>query len=672
MKGRTFHASVVAMLAASGCEEEPREYELRIQAQIQGYILNQIGPDNANLGGGIDTSGTSKINAKLARIIIPKLEFKDATIREAVDFLKKKSADLDTLESEPGKRGVNIVLKLDNSGGTGFVPPPEAPQAPAGIPGLPEAPGAAVAAPAGIPAGNPGEQRITVSLSNIPLIEALKYVTGLANLKFKVEPFAVSIVPQGTDITVLNTKEFKVRPGFINRVAGGGGDAAAGGLAPTAPGDATRGGSSIVGRMDAKEFLIASGVTFPQAATATYIASSSKLVVRNTQENLDLIEALIAAGESIASQVEIEAKFVEITQNNTKELSFDWLIGQANIPGGSKDGIFVGGGTSGNTPKIDQADYPFPINNGAYTTYPVTGANRSGGLAISQNAIDSLLFGTAGASKLAPAIAGIAGIMTDPSFQLVIRAINQKKGVDLLSAPKVTTKSGQKAIIEIIREFRYPTEFDPPQIPQNFGGGGNGGTGTTQINSFPVTPTTPTTFETRNTGVTLEVEPVVGPDSYTIELSLVPQVVEFEGFINYGSPITTASPAFSAAGVQIGSTQTVITPNVINQPIFSTRKVTTSVSIFDGQTVLIGGLIREDVQKIEDKTPLLGDIPLIGRLFRSNVDQHLKRHLVIFVSARLINPAGEPVRMDEEKEEEVETLTLQEAQMPLELPLMAK
>ena len=101
--------------------------------------------------------------------------------------------------------------------------------------------------------------------------------------------------------------------------------------------------------------------------------------------------------------------------------------------------------------------------------------------------------------------------MTDPSFQVVIRALNQKKGVDLLSAPKVTTRSGQKAIIEIIREFRYPTEFDPPQIPQNFGGGGGGGLGTTQINSFPVTPTTPTTFETRNTGVTLEVEPVVGP-----------------------------------------------------------------------------------------------------------------------------------------------------------------
>ena len=81
---------------------------------------------------------------------------------------------------------------------------------------------------------------------------------------------------------------------------------------------------------------------------------------------------------------------------------------------------------------------------------------------------------------------------------------------------------------------------------------------------------------------------------------------------------------------------------MINQPIFSSRKVTTSVSVWDGQTVVLGGLMREDVQKTEDRTPILGDIPLVGRLFRTNVDQHIKRNLVIFVTARLVNPAGQP------------------------------
>ena len=71
-------------------------------------------------------------------------------------------------------------------------------------------------------------------------------------------------------------------------------------------------------------------------------------------------------------------------------------------------------------------------------------------------------------ARLAPGIFGLGGVFTDPQFQVVIRALNQKKGVDLLSAPRVTTKSGQRAVIEIVREFRYPTQFQPPQIPQNF------------------------------------------------------------------------------------------------------------------------------------------------------------------------------------------------------------
>ena len=627
-----------------------------------------------------DAAGTARINAKLQRIIIPKLELRDATIVEALDFLKRKSADLDN-DPNVSQRGVSFVLKLEAGSSGGMTPPPAAvpvPAAPA-IPGLEAVPGLGApspAAPSAPMAGgvSPGEARISVALTNIPLIEALKYVTSLANLKYKVEPYAVAIVPVGVNTTELIQKEYKVPPGFITRITTGGGESA-GSLAPAPSGgstDATKGGSGIGGRVDAVEFLKTSGVTFPEGATAFYIPISSRLIVRNSQENLDLIDTLVQAySQGGPTQVEIEAKFVEITQQNLKELSFDWLLGQSNVPGSGK--VFTGGGTSGNALAGGANDFGFITPGGAPVGgSPLTAGNRSGSTAISGNAIDALLFGVAGQSALAPGVLSLAGVFTDPAFQVVVRALNQQKGVDLLSAPRVTTKSGNRAVIEIIREFRYPTEFDPPQIPQNFGNSGNGGGGGTGVtinlgSSFPVTPTTPTTFETRNTGVTLEVEPVVGPDGYTIDLNLVPQVVEFEGFINYGSPITSSSVNL----VTGAPTTQVITPNVINQPIFSTRKVTTSVSVFDGQTVVLGGLMREDVQKVQDKTPLLGDIPLIGRLFRSNVDQHVKRNLVIFVSARLMNPAGEPVRSDEESEEEVVAQPPQEATLP-ELPLMPK
>ncbi|MEY5010527.1 MAG: hypothetical protein RLZZ253_1666, partial [Verrucomicrobiota bacterium] len=136
------------------------------------------------------------------------------------------------------------------------------------------------------------------------------------------------------------------------------------------------------------------------------------------------------------------------------------------------------------------------------------------------------------------------------------------------------------------------------------------------------------------------------------------------------SPIQTTS--LNALGQPVVN---IVTPNVINQPIFSRRTVTTNVSIYDGSTVVLGGLIREDVQKVEDKVPLLGDLPMVGRLFRSSVDQHIKRNLMIFVSARLLTPSGELVRNNEETEEIVETVALPEVAAPQinpDLPLMPK
>lgn len=621
-------------------------------------------------------ASTERIRRKLERIVLPKLEFREATIREAIDFLKKKSVELDDF-SPAGEKGVNIVLKLESSGGSAVAPTAAAPaNVVPGIPGLeqPAPVPAAPAAPAVAPVGSPADARITVSLTNIPLVEALKYVTGLANLKYKVEPYAVSVVPMTENTDVLVTKEWKIPPDLIPRTPGAGGVQASALSTPTTPAgsagnDVTKGGTGIADRESAKNWLIANGVQFNGNASAVYIVKSSRLIVRNTQDQLDLVDTIVNQGPGIGPvQVEIEAKFVEIQQNNLKELSFDWTLGQFNLPG--TQSTFAGGGTTGTSSARSASDYPFVDSSGNVVgSNPVTAGNRSGSSAISSNAIDSLLSGVTSTSK-APAIAAIAGVFTDPQFQMVIRALNQKKGVDLLSSPKVTTKSGQRAVIEIVREFRYPTEFTPSQIPQTFGNTGSTttATGTSTSGSFPVTPTTPTAFETRNTGVTLEVEPVVGPDGYTIDLNLVPQVVEFEGFINYGSPITS-STTNPITGV---STQTVITPNVINQPIFSTRKVTTSVSVYDGSTVVLGGLIREDVQKVEDKVPIIGDVPIIGRLFRSSVDQHIKRNLIIFVTARLINAAGEPIRAEEDKEEVIETLDSPKLSLPQELPVFSK
>src|SRR5437660_503842 len=407
-----------------------------------------------------------------------------------------------------------------------------------------------------------------------------------AGLKVKVEPYAVSIIPITEQSNDLITKQYRVPPGFISTGVLTGTSLLQRGAYKTAQATAvaagtgkdtqeSTGGQQLVNREGAKEFLEAQGVPFPEGASANFLPESSRLIVRNTQDNLDLVDALVEqANVAVPKQVEIESKFVEITQNNLKELGFDWLLGPFKV--GSK-GAFGSGGTSGTGTPVNAANFPFVDANGNPVGFgttipgdgtaggPVTAGNRSGNAAISANALDALLFPSMGLSGVAPGIFGLSGVFTDPQFQVVIRALNQKKGIDLLSAPKVTTKSGQRAVIEIVREFRYPTTFTPPQVPSITGG--TGGTGTVSINV--VTPTTPQTFETRNTGVTLEVEPVVGPDGVTIDLNLVPQVVEFEGFINYGSAIFGVNPNL-ISGTTVPTV--LLTNNVINQPIFSTRK----------------------------------------------------------------------------------------------------
>ena len=193
---------------------------------------------------------------------------------------------------------------------------------------------------------------------------------------------------------------------------------------------------------------------------------------------------------------------------------------------------------------------------------------------------------------------GIAvdGFIGPVAYNLIITALSQKKSFDLLSDPFTIVKSGEQGVVESVRVFPYPIAFDPPQLvtpPTNNVGKNN----VAVINPPVVIATTPTDFKRRDIGVRLVVRPQVTADNKTVDLNLVPEVTDFQGFINYGSAIFVGNP---------DGTSSLLSTNDINQPIFQTRRITTKVLIHDSSTVVLGGLMRDDLQKINDKVPGLG------------------------------------------------------------------
>ena len=581
------------------------------------------------------------IEFKLKNMIIPVVDFDDTTVEEAIDFLRQRAMELDKWELDPVKKGINFVIRKPRIGGG--------------------APDAELDVEGGLGAIDPGSARVKeLKLRNVPLSSVLQYICEQARLRFKVDDFAVTLLPigsaEGEDVL---TRKWKVPPTFLNDIGtGGDGDGAAD--ADPFAADEELGNRSLAPRRPLREILQDAGIDFPPGSSAQYIPSTSTLIVSNTPQNLDLVDQLVEdiLGGS-PKMIRIVTKFVEIAQENSDELSFDWIVTPFGLGGVVSEELFAGGGTMGNGQVRTGADFISPV---AFTNIPgipaasnqavtniVTGSNRSGDTAVTRNSIDSVLNNpnrSAQVNRPAPGILSLTGLFNSGQLQMIMRGLAQKKGTDIMTAPSVTARPGQKATIEIIREFIYPTEYEPPELPnqvgggfggqQDFGGGGGGG-------GFPVTPATPTAFETRNTGVTLEIEPNLGPNEYVIDLRFAPEIVEFEGFINYGSPIT--SPATDAFGNPVTVT---ITENRIEMPVFSSRRISTGITIYDGHTVAVGGLMREDVQDVEDGVPILSDIPLIGRLFKSNAQSHIKSNLIIFVTAKIIDASGKDYRKPNE------------------------
>ncbi|AOS45564.1 Type II secretion system protein D precursor [Lacunisphaera limnophila] len=507
----------------------------------------------------------SPVWARLNAIVLPEVNFSGMELSRVVNTLSVISAEFDRTGAEP--KGVNIVL-LD---------------------------------PAGT---NPA---VSITLRNLSLKRVLDFITGAAGYQYEVQADAVVVRPGG-DQTALDTQFFPVSRSTVLRMTGRppgppNGESAA-------PVAVETEGQSI------RSFLQLAGVSFEAVPGSTLAFDGSQLIVTQTPRNLTRIRNILTRYQNVR-QVEIEAKFMEVQEGALEELGVQWNLATRATALNATQAEYTTG--SGITRSLADAFK----NATSSQQISISGEGQPpGGLNLPASAPTipgGVLLG-AGAAPLA----NITGIIGDFDVNAIVRALAQKSGTELLSAPKLTVLSGNPATITVAQELRYPQSYG--QIQSQVGTGSLSGGGSAGVS---ITSGTPQEFTTRNVGVELRVTPTVEEDDHSVSLDLNPKVTEFEGFVEYGGP-----------SVAISGGTTVTVPPGFYQPIFAVREVSTRVTIWDGATLVMGGLTREEVKKVDDKVPVLGSMPIIGRLFRSQGESSQKRNLLIFVTANLVNPGG--------------------------------
>ncbi|MBR5623498.1 hypothetical protein IKW72_00610 [bacterium] len=351
---------------------------------------------------------------------------------------------------------------------------------------------------------------------------------------------------------------------------------------------------------------------------------SGTLVARNTVKNLELIDGYLKnldeSGDQV--QVEIQARFVEISDQDLNEISFGmklrspWKVISAH----NKDGNAVVANPTDFTGALRR--YSKGTRNSRYADRLSSVMNMVGVSTVGNNQITDEVLGF------------FTNALTDPEVGLIFNAIDNKTNADVLSAPSVTTVSGQPRVtIKQITEIMYPedyTVYKPAIIYSsssqfNLLNPSNG----PDISAMPGYATVESTLK-EDVGIELTVSPIVADDKRTVSMDITCK--------------TSAEIEPRSVSVYVGNETLGIDAIELDIPRFKFSEVKTQVVVADGETVVLGGMVTETLRKYKDKVPFLGDLPLIGRFFRAEGSYNEKKHLLIFVKTNIITPTGELYR----------------------------
>lgn len=550
---------------------------------LQEVDRNWRRPESAPIEDEVANDVPSPLQRKLEAIVLPEVSFTRIAVGQALAALGAAAAEFDNTVEADAARGINFVFIGPDTGGP----------------------------------------VVTLTLREVTLKRALDLVVAAACCHYELQADAVVVRVDGGDAD-LQTELFPVSRATVRRITGGGDgtpeQAVGRGVASRGRSDnGTAGGEA--GAMRA--FLQQAGVDFEGTAGSSLAYDGSAIIVTHSQRHLRRIRHILRRYAE-TRQVEIEAKFMEVQEGALEELGVNWHVGRTDGPGAAQQ-------FRSDNRSLAQAFNSSSANQQGRIVRPEGQAMGEDGAVTLTPELDLPILnnapqipGTAHVGSGAAPLAELTGAIGEFDVNAVVRALAQRQGTDLLSAPKITVLSGHPATITVAQEMRYPQRFGQTQSQVGTGNASGGGSA-----GVAITAGTPEEFATRNVGVELKVTPTVEEDGRSISLELNPKVTEFDGFVEYGGP-----------SVAISGSTTVTVPSGFYQPIFSVRDISTRVTIWDGATLIMGGLTREEVKQVKDKVPVLGDIPLLGRLFRSKAESTQKRNLLIFVTARLVNPGG--------------------------------
>ena len=361
-----------------------------------------------------------------------------------------------------------------------------------------------------------------------------------------------------------------------------------GGGAPGARG----GGGNVAAVQDSElEDVLTSFLSeSPEGASFRIFRDRNILVIRDTRENLRFAEELIKEFDQPPLQVAIEARFITINEDDLRDIGVE-MNQQLTSSGASL------------------AVPPFSNRFGPEAVKAISSLSKFGEVDTESGEGNIIL----------------SGVLGNRIFETVIRMIETKSSAVSLSVPRVTVMNNRTARIRKGDKLYYFEEYDTASIDM-----GEQGTRTTLV------PTgSPTELPI---GLTLDVRVNIGNDKKTIMLGLKPEIVKFIKWESYNYVNSDDDDDDDDDD----------TMAQIKLPRTNEQMIATSVNVESGETVVLGGLLEQTKSNEVRKIPLLGDLPLVGFLFRRTIKTYEPKNLLIFVTARIINNRGEFVKVRED------------------------